>query len=69
MKNYLLYYFVKFGVVYQYHKDFDFLGLDFYQYLDLKLKVYSPSKTRIPALSARFVLFGLGFTLDTHARR
>ena len=69
MENYLLYYYVRFDFVYQYRKDFDFIGLDFYQYLDFKIKIFSPSKTKIPALSIRLVLFGIGFAIDTHARK
>jgi len=65
-KNYLFYYSVSFYFINQNKKDFDFIGLDYYRYLEIKYSIYSAQKTRLPAVIFKIILFGIGFEFCTH---
>lgn len=67
--NYTMYYKPDFKFISQYGDEFTFGGLEYYHFFSLKASIYSPAKTKIPAVSIYFVLFGLGFSFHTHYRK
>jgi len=69
LKNYLFYYYLSFYFINQNNDDFEFLGIDHYRYFELKLSIFSPQKTRLPALVIKFILFGFGFEFCTHGKK
>ena len=65
-KNYMLYYSVSFTFINQHNKEFDFIGLDYFRYFEIKYSIYSAQKTRLPGVVFKVILFGLGFEFCTH---
>ena len=65
-KNYMLYYSVSFTFINQNKKEFDFIGLDYYRYFYFKYSIYKASKTRLPAIIFKLIIFGLGIEFCTH---
>ena len=66
--NYWFYYRPSINLVNQNNKDFDFIGLEYYKYLYLGFKLYSPQKTRVPAVAIKIIVLGFGFEFYTHNR-
>ena len=65
-KNYMLYYSVSFTFINQNKKEFDFIGLDYFKYFEIKYSIYSAQKTRSPAVVFKLIILGLGIEFCTH---
>ena len=64
--DYLFYYTPIFYWIYQYGNTFKFSGMDYYRYFNFKLTIYRPSKTKLPAILLKIVVFGVGLCFLTH---
>ncbi len=53
----------------QNNEEFEYIGLDYYRYFHFEFSVYSPDKSKIPALAIEIIVFGLCVNFLTHRKK
>lgn len=58
-----------FWFVWQYGDNWKFSGLEYYQWLCVKLNIFQKPGTWVPGFAIRFVLLGVGVDFCSHQNR